>query len=95
VTLWQILRVLLSFCIIHYLRKVIGHLIALEQMKFKTRKRLIIELEGSQHLEQREYDEMRIEFLKSRGYKVIRFWNHDVSNNIDAVLQLVWNAVPE
>jgi very-short-patch-repair endonuclease len=60
-----------------------------------ARKKLIIELDGSQHLEQTEYDEMRTEFLKSKGYKVIRFWNNDVSNNMDAVLQAIWDALPK
>ena len=59
-----------------------------------VRKRLIIELDGSQHLEQTEYDAIRTEFLKSKGYKVIRFWNKDVSNNMDAVLQVIWDALP-
>ena len=58
------------------------------------RRKLIIEVDGSQHLEQTKYDEMRTEFLKSKGYKVIRFWNNDVSNNMDAVLQAIWDALP-
>jgi adenine-specific DNA-methyltransferase len=62
---------------------------------YAARKKLIIELDGSQHLEQKEYDERRTEFLRSRGSKVIRFWNHDVSNNMDAVLQVIWEALPE
>jgi len=69
-------------------------LIALERMKFKTRKRLIIELDGSQHFEQTEYDAIRTEFLKSKGHKVIRFWNNDVANNMDSVLQIIWDALP-
>ena len=39
------------------------------------RRKLIIELDGGQHLEQEEYDAERTEFLESRGYKVLRFWN--------------------
>lgn len=35
--------------------------------------KLIIELDGSQHLEQEEYDKERTEYLESQGYKVIRF----------------------
>ena len=37
------------------------------------RKKLIIELDGSQHLEQVAYDEERTKYLESCGYKVIRF----------------------
>jgi len=50
------------------------------------RKKLIIELDGSQHVHQQEYDSRRTEYLESRGYQVIRFWNHQVMNNIDGVL---------
>src|ERR1044072_8186810 len=44
------------------------------------RNKLIIEVDGSQHLEQVEYDRERTKFLELRGYKVIRFWNHQVMN---------------
>ena len=37
--------------------------------------KLIIELDGSHHLEQAEYDEERTGYLESQGYRVIRFWN--------------------
>lgn len=48
--------------------------------------KLIIELDGSQHLEQEQYDEERTKHLESLGYKVIRFWNNDVMNNINSVI---------
>ena len=57
------------------------------------RKKLIIELDGSQHLEQQEYDEKRTRYLESRGYRVLRFWNHDVLNKIDDVLKVIWNIL--
>ena len=53
------------------------------------RKKLIIELDGSQHLEQTEYDAERTEYLRSKGYKVLRFWNNDVTNRMDAVLNMI------
>jgi len=59
------------------------------------RKKLIIELDGSQHLEQEEYDMERTEFLKSKGYKVLRFWNNDVTNNMDSVLNVIWDTLNE
>ena len=54
-------------------------------------KRLIIELDGGQHNEPNniEYDKERTEFLKSKGYKVIRFWNNDVDNNIEGVFEVI------
>jgi very-short-patch-repair endonuclease len=57
------------------------------------RKKLIIELDGSQHLEQRDYDAERTQFLEAQGYRVLRFWNSDVINTTDAVLQVIWNAL--
>ena len=59
------------------------------------RRKLIIELDGSQHLEQQEYDEERTGFLKSKGYTVLRFWNNDVMNNIESVLTVIWNTLKE
>jgi len=57
------------------------------------RKKLIVELDGSQHLEQEEYDEERTAFLKSKGYRILRFWNNDVINNIDSVLSMIYEAL--
>ena len=57
------------------------------------RKKLIIELDGSQHLEQKVYDDERTRFLETRGYKVLRFLNNDVMNNIDNVLKAIWNVL--
>jgi very-short-patch-repair endonuclease len=48
--------------------------------------KLVIELDGSQHLEQEEYDDARTKYLESLDYKVIRFWNNDVLNNIEDVI---------
>ncbi len=58
-------------------------------------KKLIIELDGSQHLEQEEYDEERTKYLNSLGYKVIRFWNNDVMNNIESVILAIMNAIED
>ncbi len=52
-------------------------------------KKLIIELDGSQHLEQEEYDEERTKYFESLGYKVIRFWNNDVTKNMDGVIRSI------
>lgn len=48
--------------------------------------KLIIELDGSQHLDQEVYDRERAEFLAGFGYKTIRFWNGDVFNHLEDVL---------
>ena len=55
--------------------------------------KLIIELDGSQHLEQQEYDAERTEFLQSKGYRVLRFWNSDVLNNLDGTIIVILDAL--
>lgn len=55
--------------------------------------KLIIELDGSQHLEQQEYDKERTKYLESLGYRVMRFWNNDVMNNLESVLTTIWDAL--
>jgi very-short-patch-repair endonuclease len=59
------------------------------------RKKLIIELDGSQHLDQADYDAQRTEFLESMGDRVLRFWNHAVMNEIDSVLRAIDLAIEE
>jgi very-short-patch-repair endonuclease len=59
------------------------------------RAKLIIELDGSQHLEQEEYDEERTKYLNSEGYKVIRFWNKDVLRNIEDVILAIIRAMED
>jgi very-short-patch-repair endonuclease len=56
-------------------------------------KKLIIELDGSQHLEQEEYDLERTRYLESQGYKVLRFWNKDVMDDLDGVMRAIVNAL--
>ena len=59
------------------------------------RRKLIIELDGSQHLDQKAYDEERTRYLEVRGYKVLRFWNREVMDHIDEVLNVIWNVLHE
>lgn len=54
-----------------------------------VKKKLIIELDGSQHLEQAEYDVERSKYFKSLGYKVVRFWNNQVENDINGVIRAI------
>ena len=49
-------------------------------------KRLIVEMGGGQHSEAAEYARSRTLFLKGQGYRVLRFWNHDVTRNMDGML---------
>ena len=53
-------------------------------------KKLIVELDGSQHITtNKEYDDKRTEFLNNQGYKVLRFLDNDVINNLENVLILI------
>jgi len=54
-------------------------------------KGLIIELDGGQH--DAASDANRTHFLEKRGYRVLRFWNNDVVENFDGVLQAVTEAL--
>jgi very-short-patch-repair endonuclease len=49
-------------------------------------KRLIIELDGGQHADAKDYDQERTNWLELQGFKVVRFWNNDVIENIEGVL---------
>jgi len=54
--------------------------------------KIIIEVDGSQHIDQAAYDQARTEYLESLGYKALRFWNRDVLNNIEMVLNNIWDT---
>ena len=60
-----------------------------------SRRKLIIELDGDQHLEQEEYDAERTAFFESKGYRVIRFWNGEVMNDIEGVMRAIDMALEE
>lgn len=51
--------------------------------------RLIIELDGGQHMQQAEYDAGRTAFLNRQGYRVLRFWNDEVLQHTQAVLEKI------
>ena len=57
------------------------------------RRKLILELDGSQHLEQADYDMERTKHLEAKGYRVLRFWNNEIMNEIDAVLNMIWTEL--
>jgi leucyl-tRNA synthetase len=52
-------------------------------------KNLIIELDGAQHMEAKEYDEERDNYLSALGFKVLRFWNNEININTEAVLEKI------
>jgi very-short-patch-repair endonuclease len=48
---------------------------------------LVIELDGGQHVQQAAYDQQRDGWLRAHGFDVLRFWNHEVLLQMDAVLE--------
>jgi very-short-patch-repair endonuclease len=56
-------------------------------------RKLIIELDGGQHAERAEYDERRSEWLASQGFRVLRFWNHQVFEETESIKEWIWQAL--
>ncbi len=52
--------------------------------------RLVVELDGSQHNE--DVDQVRTRFLEQRELIVLRFWDNEVLQQIDAVLEVIMNV---
>ena len=52
-------------------------------------KRVVIELDGGQHAVERKKDDARDNWLRREGYTVLRFWNHEVFENLDGVLEFI------
>ena len=50
---------------------------------------LVIELDGSQHMQQAQADQHRSRYLEQRGYRVLRFWDNEVLANMDAVVDQI------
>lgn len=55
--------------------------------------KLIIEVDGGQHMEAMEYDKLRTEHLQAEGYSVLRFWNNEVLNHTNEVLETILKAI--
>ena len=49
----------------------------------------IIELDGSQHMQQVQADQRRSRYLEQRGYRKLRFWDNEVLANIDGVMEQI------
>jgi very-short-patch-repair endonuclease len=57
--------------------------------------KLIVELDGGQHVEAAGYDENRTRFIEAQGYRVLRFWNNEVLAQTDAVRERILLALQE
>jgi very-short-patch-repair endonuclease len=58
-------------------------------------RKLIVELDGGQHAEDVAADQKRSRFLEAQGCRVLRFWNHDVLGNTEAVLERIAEALSD
>ena len=61
---------------------------------FNAEKRLIVELDGSQHQENLK-DTKRDGALENGGYHVLRIWNNDIDQNIDGVLTKILETLKD
>ena len=57
--------------------------------------RLVIEVDGGQHVGHAEYDWNRTQKLQTAGFQVIRFWDNEVLKEIESVREKIWLVVPE
>ena len=55
--------------------------------------KLVIEADGSQHIDRAEQDAKRTLFLEAQGYRVIRFWDNDVLMRTESVMQTIYDSL--
>jgi len=58
-------------------------------------RRLVVEVDGGQHLVKEEYDLQRTALLLRRGYRMLRFWDNDVLLNADVVMEEIARVVED
>ena len=56
--------------------------------------RLVVEADGSQHSDNTDYDLARERAFAREGWRTLRFWNNEITEDLDAVLTAVANALP-
>lgn len=61
------------------------------------RLKLVVEIDGIHHAEdaQQAHDERRTRWLADNGYRTLRFWNHEVREELASVLDTIYPAVEE
>lgn len=57
--------------------------------------RLVVEIDGGQHADNITGDALRTDCLERRGLKVLRFWNNEVTDNIEGVLETIYFSLVE
>jgi very-short-patch-repair endonuclease len=56
-------------------------------------RKVVVELDGGQHAVSVEEDQKRSEWFKSQGFRVLRFWNHEMIEDSDMVMEAIWLAL--
>ena len=54
---------------------------------------VVIEVDGGHHQEQARYDTARTTWLESQGFRVLRFWNHEILADTEAVQEALLVAL--
>jgi very-short-patch-repair endonuclease len=59
------------------------------------RSRLIVEVDGAQHGFDGHvsHDAKRDSYFADRGFRTLRFWNNEINQNLDGVVETIWNAL--
>ena len=89
--LWQILRNRQFYQLRFNRQYIVGNYIVDFICKSEH---IIIEIDGGQHSKPDEisYDNKRTEYFESKGYKVLRFWNNDIDENLSGVYEKLKEA---
>ena len=57
-------------------------------------RKLVVEVDGGQHAENLR-DKTRDDYLRTKGFRVLRFWNNDVLTNTQGVLEVILSALEQ
>lgn len=92
VILWQYLKEMQVLGVKFRRQAVIGNYIC-DFVSFE--KKIVIEIDGGQHNseEQMQKDILRDNFLKSQGFKILRFWNSDIDINLNGVTEKIKETI--
>ncbi len=58
-------------------------------------KKIVIEIDGSQHINDKEADNKRSDYLNNHGFRVLRVWNNQVLQEKEAVLSMILTSLSE
>jgi len=60
-----------------------------------SEKKLVVEVDGGQHAKNKGEDGRRSRYFSEKGYRVLRFWNHDVLTEVETVLEAILTSLSE